>query len=68
MGTDRAAVMVVRIWVEGPDNSLRARLTQTLDLGTREQTSHVAATVEEVLALVRDWIGAFLSDTAGGVP
>lgn len=62
MGTDRAAVMVVRIWVEGPERSLRARLTQTLDLATREETSQVAATTEDVLTLVREWITAFLAD------
>jgi hypothetical protein len=64
MGNDRAAVMVVRIWVEGSDRSLRARLTQTLDLATREETSHVAATTEDIVALVREWIAAFPADAS----
>jgi hypothetical protein len=63
MGTDRAAVMVVRIWVEGPDRSLRARLTQTLDVSTAERTSQVAATTDDVLAIVKEWIAAFVADT-----
>lgn len=62
MGTDRAGVMVVRIWVEGPNRSLRARLTQTLDLSTREQTSSAAASTEEVLAIVREWVSAFVGE------
>lgn len=62
--TDRVGVMVVRIWIEGSGNGLRARLTQTVDITAREERSHTAVTVEGILAGVTEWIDAFL-DGAG---
>jgi hypothetical protein len=60
-------VMVVRVWVEGPDRRLTARVTQTLDVTEREQTVRAAATPEEVEAIVREWIAAFLAATRSGL-
>ncbi|HYB29498.1 MAG TPA: hypothetical protein VEF89_23005 [Solirubrobacteraceae bacterium] len=38
-GPDRAGVMVVRIWIEGPPGAIRARLTKTLDISPGEETT-----------------------------
>jgi hypothetical protein len=59
---ERTGVLVVRIWTEGADGSLRARITRTLDTDGGDQTSQGAATVEQILATVREWIEAFLAD------
>ena len=57
---ERAGVMIVRIWVEpGHEHGLRARLTESSDLASREQTTHSAATVDEIVALVRAWAERF---------
>ena len=58
-GTDRVGVMVVRIWTEGPDGALRARLTHSLDLESREERSQAAASAEEIVRIVQEWIDAF---------
>ena len=63
-GSDRTGVMVVRIWMEGGDGSLRARLTETLDLSTHEETARAASTVEEIVDIVSGWIEAFLAASA----
>ena len=61
-GTDRVGVMVVRVWIEEPSGFFRARLTRTLDVNVREQTMQVASTSEEILAIVGEWLDAFLGD------
>lgn len=58
---DRTGVIVVRIWLEQQHGSLRARITQTLDVTTHEQVSRGAATLEQILAIVRDGVEAFLA-------
>jgi MoxR-like ATPase len=59
-------VVVIRVWVEGPDRRLRARVTQTLDVTEREQMVRAAGTPEGVEAIVREWIAAFLAATRSG--
>ena len=64
-GVDRVGVLVIRIWLEGSGRgSLRARVTRTLDVTRAEQSSEseAAATPEQIVAAVRAWIDAFLSD------
>lgn len=60
----RTGVMVVRIWIEGSDGSLRARLTETLDIATHEDTARAASTLEEIVEIVRTWVEAFLNSAA----
>ncbi len=60
-GSDRTGVMVVRIWIEGSDGSLRARLTETLDLSTHEETARAASTLEEIVDIVSSWVETFLA-------
>jgi hypothetical protein len=50
--------MIVRIWLEH-GHGLRARLTESDDLTSREQTTHAAASVEEIVQLVRSWAERF---------
>jgi hypothetical protein len=58
-GLDRTGVMVVRVWIERSDGSLRARLTETLDLTTHEETSCAASSAEEIVEIVSRWVQAF---------
>jgi hypothetical protein len=49
----------VRVWLEsGHDEGLRARVTTT-EFATNEQTEMYAASVDEILAIVRTWVEAF---------
>ena len=62
---ERTGVVVVRIWLEpGHDDGLRARVTAT-DLATNRETSAAAASVDEIVRIVRAWIESFVRD--GGV-
>lgn len=54
--------MVVRIWIEGSGSGLRARLTQTLDVSSPEETSHVVATSEGILGAIEAWLEAFVAE------
>lgn len=56
---ERTGVMVVRIWIEGDGCGLRARLTATDDISSGEETTTTAATLEDVLDVVRRWVEAF---------
>jgi hypothetical protein len=64
---ERAGVIVIRVWIEGDAvTGLRARITAAVDLAAadrepREQTVAVAASIEEVLAAVGDWLAAFVA-------
>jgi hypothetical protein len=60
---DRTGVMVVRIWIEGSGDSIRARLTETLDIAAGEETSRVVASEEEVVDGVRRWVHAFATQS-----
>jgi hypothetical protein len=60
-GGDRTAVLVIRAWFEsGPgDDALRARITRTADVAAEAGVESAAATEDEILAAVRDWLDAF---------
>jgi len=51
--------MVVRVWIEGDADGLRARLTATHDIAAAEETTHVASTVDEIAEIVRAWVEEF---------
>jgi hypothetical protein len=56
-----AGLLVIRIWVEpAPDISIRARITGILDVNAG-QTSVVARSPEEALAMVSSWLEAFMA-------
>ena len=57
---DRAGVMIVRIWIESAhEQGLRARLTESSDLASREQVTHAAGSIEEIVDIVRTWAERF---------
>lgn len=63
MGTqsDRTGILIVRLWIEGDAHGgFRARITQALDSASREQTMATAADPEDVYAVVRTWVEAFV--------
>lgn len=64
MGTqrsDRTGVLIVRVWIEGSAREgFRARITQALDSASRERATATAAHPEDVYAVVRTWVEAFV--------
>jgi hypothetical protein len=59
-------ILVIRIWVEQePPGRLRARLTQTTDLGEPPTTLATAAGVPGVCAAVEAWLARFLDSRHG---
>jgi hypothetical protein len=60
----RTGVLVVRAWTEGQDESLRARITYTVDLDRGEQVTQAAATPREVEGAVRAWLEALLAPSS----
>jgi len=53
------AVLLIRAWVEA-DGGLRARITRTLDASSHEQIVTAAASPEEVVRAIVEWLDAFL--------
>jgi hypothetical protein len=54
---ERMAVLVVRLWLEnGRPAELRARIVCTPDVVSREKREATAASVEDVLRIVREWV------------
>jgi hypothetical protein len=56
---ERTAVLVIRAWVEGGE--LRARIVHTRDIGSTTTVEGAAASVEDVLRAVEDWLGSFVA-------
>jgi hypothetical protein len=59
---DRTGVLVVRVWIEGDSTAgVRARITRTVDIGSREDAVSIASSVEEIRAIVEAWLEEFVS-------
>jgi hypothetical protein len=59
---ERTGVLVVRVWIEADDDGLRARLTGSLDIAQPdEEASRVAGSIDEIVAIVRDWLELFMA-------
>ncbi len=59
---DRTGILVVRLWIEAnPRDGFRARITRTLDAAGPEQAAATAATPEDIYAVVRTWVEAFVA-------
>lgn len=56
-----AGALILRVWLEGSsgDPKLRVRMISRLDLGWNAEDIGSAATIEETLAYVRDWLERF---------
>jgi hypothetical protein len=61
LGAGRGAVMVIRAWVED-DGRLRARITKTLDVASRNEETTVVLGTDQVLAQVERWLQAFMHE------
>jgi hypothetical protein len=53
----RSGLYLMRVWIE--DGSVRARITETLDLTGREQTTLAVAGNDEIEARLHSWLQAF---------
>lgn len=52
--------MIVRLWIEPHrEQGLRARITQTLDTMAGEHSVSVAKSVEDICAVVKEWVDEF---------
>lgn len=60
---DSVGVLILRVSAEGPlPEGLRARITTTLDLASGHEDVTLASGKEAILAAVREWLEAFISD------
>ena len=60
LSSDRTGILILRLWIEADAREgLRARITQTLDSGD-EQAMATAAEPEDIYAVVRTWVEAFV--------
>lgn len=60
LSSDRTGVLVVRLWIEANhERGLRARITQTLDAIDGEQSVGVAASADDICAVVKRWVDDF---------
>jgi hypothetical protein len=61
---NRSAVLLIRVWLEGADDAFRARLTAPGLPGdgapTEETTVAVAASPQDVVAAVEEWLAGYL--------
>ena len=58
---DRTGIMIVRLWIEGnAAGGFRARITQTNDSSGLEQGMTTAGNPEDLYAVVRTWVEAFI--------
>jgi hypothetical protein len=55
---ERTAVLVIRAWFEGGE--LRARITHTRDIGSAATVTAGAASPEEVVRVVEQWLRTFV--------
>ena len=65
-GPERTGILVIRVWTEGDaPGRLRARLTQTGDLGEAATGLATASDVRGVCDAVEAWLHGFLDDPPG---
>lgn len=53
---ERTGVLIIRAWMDGEPPAIRMRITHTLDVAARDETSEVAASVDEACTIVRRWL------------
>lgn len=54
--SDRLGLLIIRAWMEGPDNRLVARIASTLDVTRQPLRVIVVGTDDDVCVAVRDWL------------
>lgn len=63
---ERAAVLVIRAWIEGDPPTLRMRITRTFDVTAADESSEATASVDDALAIVRRWLEQLQAPVTGG--
>jgi len=59
--SDRTGILIVRLWIEGNAiEGFRAHVTQTNDSAGLEQGMSTAGTPDDLYAVVRLWVEAFI--------
>ncbi len=67
--SERTGILIVRLWIEGnAPEGFRARITRTLDSASHEQEMVVAAAPEDIYAVVRTWVEAFVDQETKARP
>jgi hypothetical protein len=66
---ERSGLLILRVQLLNGERSdstprLAATITMTLDLARREEQQTTAGSVEEICAVVRCWIEAFVNEAA----
>jgi hypothetical protein len=61
---ERVGLLIVRAWIEGPDNRLIARIASTLEVTGQPLRVFVVGTDEDVCAAVRDWLAGLRPSAA----
>jgi hypothetical protein len=56
--TERTGVLVIRAWIEPEDGTLRARITQVVDLSAPDERVSVAVSEDAILDEVGTWLRA----------
>lgn len=65
ISSDHTGVLIVRLWIEANhETGLRARITQTLGSMGAEQSVAVAATADDICAVVKQWVEDFADPTS----
>ena len=60
--TNRTGVLIVRMWIEAShQQGLRARITQSLDTTAGEESVALAASTDDICAVVKQWVEDFAS-------
>ena len=59
---DRTGVFVVRLWIEpNHEAGLRARITQTIDTRVPERSVAIAASADDICAVIKSWVDDFVA-------
>jgi hypothetical protein len=58
---ERAALLIVRAWLEGPEQRLVARITTTLDVIDQPAKVSAVGSVEDLYEAVQGWLDGMRS-------
>ena len=66
-GQSRTGVVVLRVWIEGSrPEDLMVRITATADVERGGQETAVVRSPSVAADWIRDWLGLFVAQNAGG--
>lgn len=61
MPPEPVAMLILRAWLEGPEQRLIARITRTLNVHDQPATVSTVGSVEELYGAVQDWLDGMRS-------